>query len=62
MVSLLVEAGADPTLRDDEHHGTPADWARTAVDITRHAACATVAGYLDSLTGDTPAGEPPAGT
>ena len=62
MVSLLVEAGADATVRDDEHHGTPADWARAAVDITRHAACATVAGYLDSLTRDMPAGERPAGT
>ena len=30
MVSHLLERGADPTLRDHDHNGRPADWARHA--------------------------------
>lgn len=47
MVELLVRHGADASARDDEHHGTPADWARVAVEDTRNQACAAVADYLD---------------
>lgn len=28
IAQLLVEAGADRTLRDPSHHARPADWAR----------------------------------
>jgi ankyrin repeat protein len=55
MVQLLLRHGADPSARDDEHHGTPADWARVAVDVTRNQACAAVADYLDGA-GRTPPG------
>ena len=47
MADLLIKAGADVTARDEEHHGTPADWARVAVDVTRNPACAGVADYLE---------------
>src|SRR4029450_11494185 len=33
MVQLLVTAGADRTSRDDQHHGTPQEWAEVAIDI-----------------------------
>lgn len=51
MVELLVDAGADPRATDDEHDGTPADWARVAVDVTRNQACIAVAAYLDRADG-----------
>ena len=46
MVSLLVEAGADRSVRDDEHHGTPKEWAEVAVEVTNNPRCAEVAAYL----------------
>ncbi len=52
MVKLLVEAGADIHTRDREHHGTPADFARVAVDVSRNPACAAVAEYLEGLAGN----------
>lgn len=58
MVTLLADAGADLATRDDEHHGTPLDWANAAVDITRNAACHDVARYLETRA-DGSAGGPP---
>jgi ankyrin repeat protein len=46
MATLLVAAGADRTLRDDEHHGTPRDWAETAIDVTNNPRCAAIVAYL----------------
>ncbi len=42
MVDLLLELGADPMLRDDEHDATPAGWAR-------HAHQDELADYLEEL-------------
>ncbi|HEY4241287.1 MAG TPA: ankyrin repeat domain-containing protein [Kofleriaceae bacterium] len=39
MVELLLERGADPTLRDEEHHGTPYEWAEVAERITNNPTC-----------------------
>jgi ankyrin repeat protein len=47
MVVLLLERGADPTLRDRQHDGTPRDWAETAVQVTNNPACAAVAELLE---------------
>ncbi len=46
LVRALVEAGADPSIEDDEHSSTPLGWAR-------HAHAERVAAYLTAL-------EPPA--
>ena len=59
MAKLLVAAGADVHLGDMEHHGTPANFARAALEITNNPACQAVADYLDSVQraprSDTPA-------
>jgi ankyrin repeat protein len=49
MVQLLVAAGADPGLHDEEHDGTPLQWAEVAHDITNNAKCVDVAAYLRTL-------------
>jgi ankyrin repeat protein len=46
MVRLLVEAGADMTARDEEHDGTPIDWAQVAIDVTNNPKCREAAEYL----------------
>lgn len=46
MVELFLARGADPHLRDREHHGTPADWADVSVHVTNNPACAGVAARL----------------
>jgi ankyrin repeat protein len=46
MVTLLVDAGADCTTRDEEHDGTPLGWAETSVEVTNNPDCALVAEYL----------------
>lgn len=46
MVKLLVEAGADPAARDEEHDGTPQGWAEVSVRVTNNPRCAEVAGWL----------------
>lgn len=46
MVKLLVQAGADPSLRDHQYDGTPQGWAETSVEVTSNAACADVAEWL----------------
>jgi ankyrin repeat protein len=49
MVKLLLAAGADPAARDDEHNGTPRDWAEVAIDIENNPACKAVVEYLAGL-------------
>ena len=49
LAKLLVEAGADVRALDREHHGTPAQFARVAVDVTNNPRCAEVANYLEGL-------------
>jgi ankyrin repeat protein len=49
MVKLLVEAGADVSAIDDEHHGAPIQWARAAIEITNNTACYEVAELLSHL-------------
>ena len=44
MVQLLVGAGADVAARDEEHNGTPRDWAAVAIDIENNPKCQGVAG------------------
>ena len=46
MVTLLVEAGADRAVRDEEHDGTPLGWAEKSIEVTNNPACAEVAAYL----------------
>jgi hypothetical protein len=46
MVDLLLERGADPTIHDRQHDGTPADWAATAVEVTNNPDCGPVAKRL----------------
>jgi ankyrin repeat protein len=58
MVTLLVSAGADIAARDEEHQGTPRDWADTAIHITNNPACRGVVDYLAGLErSDTAAGD-----
>jgi ankyrin repeat protein len=51
MVRLLVAAGADPTLCDEQYDAPPLGWAETAVDVTNNPRCAEVAAYLKTATG-----------
>lgn len=46
MVELLLEKGANPTLLDEEHHGTPGGWAEVSVTVTNNPKCAAVAERL----------------
>ncbi len=39
MVRLLVDAGADLRARDEEHEGTPLDWAKVAIEVTNNPKC-----------------------
>jgi hypothetical protein len=49
MARILVAHGADPRALDDEHHNTPAGWARVCARMNSNSRCLDVAGYLDSL-------------
>jgi ankyrin repeat protein len=46
MVQILVAAGADPALLDEEHKTTPLVWAETSADVTNNPKCTEVAEYL----------------
>ena len=48
----LFAAGADVGALDREYRGTPAQFARVAVDVTNNPKCAAVAEYLESLSTD----------
>ena len=46
MVQLLIGAGGDPRLLDEQYHATPLGWAETALGVTNNPKCAEVAEYL----------------
>jgi len=46
MVQILIGAGADPRLLDEQYHATPLGWAETALGVTNNPKCAEVAEYL----------------
>lgn len=46
MVELLLARGANPLLLDEEHHGTPAQFAEVSVEVTNNEACRAVAERL----------------
>lgn len=46
MVELLLEAGADPTARDEQYDATPRGWAETSIEVTNNPACAAVAAHF----------------
>jgi len=46
MVQILLAAGADRTLLDDEHQGTPRQWAEVSFRVTNNPKCVEVAEYL----------------
>lgn len=47
LVRWLLAQGADPSLRDRPYHGTPAGWARTAMEVTSNPRCEAVALRLE---------------
>jgi len=49
MAQILLAAGANLRLTDNEHKTTPAQWARVAIEITNNPQCAEVAEYLEAL-------------
>jgi len=49
MAKILVAAGADLSVRDAEHRGTPAKFARVAIEVTNNPACREVAEFLENL-------------
>ena len=51
MVRLLLEAGADKHLLDDEHENTPQGWAEVARTVTNNPVCAEAAALLAGHTG-----------
>jgi ankyrin repeat protein len=46
MVQLLIAAGADPSLIDEEHKGTPLQWAEVSAGVTNNPKCIEVAEFL----------------
>lgn len=46
MVQILVAAGADRSLVDEEHGTTPQHWAEVALNITNRQGCREVAAFL----------------
>jgi hypothetical protein len=46
MVKLLVAAGADIDVRDEEHHNTPAGFAEVAITVSNNPRCKDVVDYL----------------
>lgn len=51
MVRLLLAAGADPAIRDDEHNGTALAWAETSIEVTNNPRCAEGAALLRDADG-----------
>jgi Ankyrin repeats (3 copies) len=50
MARLLVDGGANVRARDEEHDGTPLDWAKVAIEVTNNPKCQQVAEYLSQFT------------
>jgi ankyrin repeat protein len=50
MAELLIAAGANPSLLDEEHQGTPLQWAEVSERVTNNAKCGEVAEYLRTVS------------
>jgi ankyrin repeat protein len=46
MARLLLAAGADPAIRDEEYDGTALGWSETSIEVTNNPRCAEVAALL----------------
>jgi ankyrin repeat protein len=51
MARLLVAAGADLSIKDEQYGAVAAGWAETSVEVTNNAACAEVAEFLKGAGG-----------
>ena len=49
MVRMLVEAGADAALLDEEHVNTPLGWSEVSRTVTNNPDCDRVTAYLAKL-------------
>ena len=49
MVRMLVEAGADAGLLDEEHVNTPLGWSEVSRTVTNNPDCDLVTAYLAKL-------------
>ena len=49
MVQMLIAAGADPRLHDEEHDNTALGWAEVSRDVTNNPKCTDVAEYLRTV-------------
>jgi hypothetical protein len=61
MVRLLVEAGADRSIRDDQYDASPLGWADTAIEVSNNPRCADVVAYLKAGDGASTRGRPEPG-
>jgi ankyrin repeat protein len=50
IVQVLVAAGADMNVRDDQYHATPLGWAETSLQVTNNPKCADVVAYLETVS------------
>jgi ankyrin repeat protein len=60
IVELLIEAGASPTVRDEQHHGTAREWAEVALKVQSNPACQAVVEYLAGTERGAPPDSPSA--
>ncbi len=49
MAQILIAAGADPALLDEEHKTSPLQWAEVSAGITNNPKCTEVAEFLRTL-------------
>lgn len=49
MAGILIAAGADPSLLDEEHRGTPLQWAEVSAGVTNNPQCTEVAEFLRTV-------------
>jgi ankyrin repeat protein len=49
MAQLLIAKGANPSLLDEEHQGTPLQWAEVSAGVTNNPRCGEVAEYLRTV-------------
>ena len=52
LVKLLIEAGADPTARDEQYDAPAIGWADTSIVVSNNPRCAEVVAYLAALSSD----------
>ena len=49
MVQLLIDAGADPSIKDDQYEATAIGWAETSIEVSNNERCEDVVKYLATL-------------